>query len=45
MTATEDVWRRFERATHRYWWMSTTLEQWKAGEKVPAFPGWEAVGE
>jgi creatinine amidohydrolase len=45
MTATDEIWRRFERATRRYWWMSTTLEQWKAGEKAPAFPGWAAVGE
>jgi len=45
MTETEDIWHRFDRLTRKYWWMSTTLEEWKAGVKVPAFPGWEALGE
>lgn len=45
MTATEDIWHRFERLTRKYWWMSTALEEWKAGAMRPVFPGWEALGE
>ncbi len=45
MTEAEDIWHRFERLTRKYWWMSGTLEDWKAGAKVPVFPGWAALGE
>ena len=44
MSETEDIWHRFERLTRKYWWMSLTFEEYKAGAKVP-FPGWESLGE
>jgi creatinine amidohydrolase len=44
MAEAEDIWHRFDRISRKYWWMSTTLEEWKAGTKVP-FPGWESLGE
>jgi creatinine amidohydrolase len=44
MTGTDDIWHRFERLTRKYWWMSSTLDEYKAGSQVP-FPGWESLGE
>jgi creatinine amidohydrolase/Fe(II)-dependent formamide hydrolase-like protein len=38
----EEVWRSFERLTRKYWFMSVTMEEHRAGGPPP-FPGWQAL--
>ncbi|MDP6124983.1 MAG: creatininase family protein [Candidatus Latescibacteria bacterium] len=44
LTETEDVWHRFERATRKYWMLSSCMPEFTEGLKPP-FPGWESLGE
>jgi creatinine amidohydrolase/Fe(II)-dependent formamide hydrolase-like protein len=39
----DEYWRTFERLTRKYWAVSVTWDEYKAGP--PTFPGWDALGQ